>query len=151
MKENAYLCNAKCFSGHNDRLTIIALCMVVVVETPTRLLKQPSIPKRRAFLLLNLRDMKQEKNATKVASENQKAELRTAFAMPQFMAIVENLQKAVAEIEGLMSRYDEGDKRRLLLIDMSNTITQELYGKLEGIVGSDFLECSMNVLSTCKE
>lgn len=98
--------------------------------------------------------MKQEKNATKVASENQKTVLRTAFAMPQFMAIVESLQKAVAEIEGLMSRYDEGDKRRVLLIEMSNTITQELYSKLEGIVGSDFLECSMNVFGSpnpCKD
>ena len=104
--------------------------------------------------MLNLRVMKQEKNATNVASENRNTELRTAFAMPQFMAIVESLQKAVAEIEGLMTRYDEGDKRRLLLIDMSNTITQELYSKLEGIVGSDFLECSMNVFSsqnTCKD
>lgn len=94
-----------------------------------------------------------KKNATKVAGENQNTELRISFAMPQFMAIVESLQKAVAEIEGLMSRYDEDDKRRLLLIEMSNTITQELYSKLEGIVGSDFLECSMNVLSnqnTCK-
>ncbi len=95
--------------------------------------------------------MKQEKNATNVASENQKTELRTAFAMPQFMGIVESLQKAVGEIEGLMSRYEKDDKRRLLLIDMSNTITQNLYSKLEGIVGSDFVECSLNTFaSTCK-
>lgn len=76
---------------------------------------------------------------------------RTAFAMPQFMSIVESLQKAVAEIEGLISRYDEGDKRRLVLIEMSNTISQDLYSKLEGVVGSDFLECSMNVFSPCKD
>ena len=121
--------------------------MVVVVETPTRLLKQPSTPKQGAFLLLNVSDMQKEKNATNVASENQSTELRTAFAMPQFMAIVESLQKSVAEIEGLMSRYDEGDKRRGMLIDMSNTITQELYSKLEGIVGSDFVECSLNIFA----
>jgi hypothetical protein len=96
--------------------------------------------------------MKQERTATNVASENQSTELRTAFAMPQFMGIVESLQKAVGEIEGLMSRYEKDDKRRLLLIDMSNTITQNLYSKLEGIVGSDFVECSLNIFaSPCKD
>lgn len=37
--------------------TKIALCMVVVVETPTRLLLRPRTPKRRAFIYLNLIDM----------------------------------------------------------------------------------------------
>ena len=47
---------------------------------------------------------------------------RTAFAMPQFIVIVESLQKVMAEIDKLISRYDEGDKRRLILIEMRNTL-----------------------------
>lgn len=89
--------------------------------------------------------MKQGKNATQVAGENQERKLRTAFAMPQFMEVVESLQKVVAEIDSLMSRYDEGDSKRLLLTEMLNTISQELYSKLERVVGSDFVECSKNV------
>lgn len=89
--------------------------------------------------------MKQGKNATQVAGENQKRALRTAFAMPQFMEVVESLQKVVAEIDSLMSRYDETDSKRLLLTEMLNTISQELYSKLERVVGSDFVECTKNV------
>lgn len=91
--------------------------------------------------------MKQTNKATQVASESKRTELITTFAMPQFVEIVENLQMAVYGVDRLMSRYDETDKRRLMLADISDTISQCLYSKLSGVVGSDFIECSVNTIA----
>ena len=45
--------------------TTFALCMVVVVETPTWLLYEPSTPKQRAILLLKHRVMKKHQELLK--------------------------------------------------------------------------------------
>lgn len=80
--------------------TKIALCMVVVVETPTRLLLRPRTPKRRAFIYLNLIDMTQVFEALL----NEQKEWRSAITEKTAAAIesYNRLQAAFNETSGLI-------------------------------------------------
>ena len=87
--------------------------------------------------------MEQENKTT----QGEQKDLRTAFAMPQFMNVVEALRKAQDAIENLSQRYEESDKRREALKELSNTISGHFYETLSGVIGSDFIECELNVLN----
>lgn len=82
---------------------------------------------------------------TKTAQGEAK-ELRTAFASPQFMKVLETLKNAQEAIESLSERYEKDDKRREALTGLSETIRTDFYGKLSEVIGSDFVECTLNVL-----
>lgn len=79
--------------------------------------------------------------------ERENGKVRTSFALTQFLEIVEALNKANIGIAKLSYRYDVDEERRCVLNDISNTITQDFYCKLEKIIGSDFVECALNTIN----
>lgn len=79
------------------------------------------------------------------AIQGENKELRTSFNAPQFMSVLETLKAAQEAIESLASRYDEGDKKRETLNKISDTIKTDFYNLLSEVVGSDFVECTLNI------
>lgn len=73
-------------------------------------------------------------------------ELKTAFDAPKFLRVIETLKAAQDAIENLSSCYDEGDKKREALNEVSHTIETDIYSLLSGVIGSDFVECAQNCL-----
>ncbi len=77
--------------------------------------------------------------------QNDRKELRTSFDMVTFATAIETLKKGEETIASLAERYEEGDKRRETLNGLSSTFASS-YDKLAEVIGSDFVECAINVI-----
>lgn len=110
---------------------IFALCMVVVVETPTRRLVEPRTPKQGAFFIPNSTSMKQTNKATQVASENEKNEL-TNEQMCEMWDLFTSYKVAYDSLERTRGVFgvlkcDHNVLMRGSIIDIINDIDEALY------------------------
>lgn len=80
--------------------------------------------------------MKQAARATRTA--------KTAFSFTEFALVAESLKNLQQAIESLSNRYEEGDRRRGTLNELSTIIATDFSEKLSTVIGSDFLECVRN-------